>query len=208
MMHRGLHANVWLQSNSERSKPHVNVTQVIKVTSLQKIRVCHWGFFHAVLVEYLSISCNHNTTSSFAVFSFAWIFYFLFYILKWGRGEVGVFHVQLWSSFVGFRSSLCYWFLRFFLLLLVHLLPPEPCNSPLFLSRLWVQGKGQQQLETCIESLVCVWQSTVSFFLWQVPVWLWGKMFGSAGLGKTNIYGRLIFLICSEIRVAGGGGLL
>lgn len=84
MMHRGLHVNVWLQSNSERSKPHVNVTQVIKVTSLQKIRVCHWGFFHAVLVEYLSISCNHNTTSSFAVFSFAWIFYFI----NWNEGEV------------------------------------------------------------------------------------------------------------------------
>lgn len=106
MMHKGLHVDVWLQSNSERSKPHVNVTQVIKVTSLQKIRVCHWGFFHAVLVEYLSISCNHNTTSSFALFSFAWIFFLT--EMRERRGWGCLCAVISWSASVGCCSSLCY----------------------------------------------------------------------------------------------------
>lgn len=76
MMRKGSHVNVLLQSNSEGSKPRVNVSQVIKISSLQKISVWHWWLFLALLscwMKYLSVSCNNSPMSSLDVFPFSWI---------------------------------------------------------------------------------------------------------------------------------------
>lgn len=120
MAHREPHVNIWLQSNLERSKPHVNVTQVIKVTCLQKISPCHWGLFLAFLVSewniYQLIIIN---TSSFAV-SFVFCQDFFSEMWKWGV-KLGVFLCSsLMTNICGMLlySPLWVWFLHFLLLLL------------------------------------------------------------------------------------------
>lgn len=100
VMHKGSHVNVLLQSNSERSKFHVNVSQIIKITSLQKISVWHWGLFLVLLscwMKYLSISCNHSPMSSFAVFPFS-------FISNWNEGGVKL-GVSTWNSLIRISSS-------------------------------------------------------------------------------------------------------
>lgn len=100
MMREGSHVNISLQSNSEMSKPHVNVSQVIKITSLQKISVWHWELFLALLscwMKYLSISCNHSPMSSFAVFPFSCI-------SNWNEGGVKL-GASSWNSLIRISSS-------------------------------------------------------------------------------------------------------
>lgn len=127
-------AHIWLQRDSDRSTPHVSVTQVIKVTCLQKIRVWHWGFLLALLV-YQSV-----VITALQAFLVCFLLHRFIYFLKLKWDKCGVEGVSmqfshdqhLWDaaivystgSFIFFSSS--------------HLSPP--CNSLLSLGILiyWI----------------------------------------------------------------------
>lgn len=119
MVHREPHVNIWLQNNLERSKPHVNVTQVIKVTCLQKISLCHWGLFLAFLVSEWSI---YQLVIIKLQAVLLWVLFFAktFSVKHENRGWSWAYFYAIlsWPTSVGCCCILHYGFLHFLLLLL------------------------------------------------------------------------------------------
>lgn len=126
MMHRGPQVNIWLQGDSERSKRHVNVTQVIKVVCLQKIRVCHWGLFLAFLVAEWSIYQSVVITALQVVLLCFLLPRFFFFNWNEERVKLGMF---LCNSFM---TAICGMLLLSLLLVPSFPSPPPPhiCLPP------------------------------------------------------------------------------